>query len=114
MKSIEINCLFYQEEDTWVAQGLEYDITAQASSLPEAHKKFFMKLIAEVVIAMDLGREPYFGLAPAPGQFWRLFDESKMAVTRDSPPVRIEDGGATVPAFLAQMKIAESPVEVAA
>ena len=111
---MEFSCLFYQEGNSWIAQCLEYDITAQAPSLLDAHERFIMKVVAEFVIAMDLKREPFHGLGPAPDEFWREFKESKMDLTADTPPFKIANDVEMMPWFLSSMKIGQGPVAAVA
>lgn len=103
-EKIEISVVLYQEGNCWIAQGLEYDITAQAFSLPELHQRFALKVAAEVVISIDLGKEPLQGLSPAPEVFWRMFEDAPMSVSAEPPPVRIEDG-TIAPRIIPRMKI---------
>lgn len=106
MDQIKISAILYQEDSCWIAQGLEFDISAQASSLPDLHSLFMMKIATEIVISHDLGLEPLAGIPSAPDLFWRMFEEATMAVSSDSPPVRIEDGP-LVPHIISSMKIGQ-------
>ncbi len=106
MDQIKISAILYQEDSWWIAQGLEFDITAQAPSLPELHDRFAMKVLAEVVISLDLNEQPLEGVPPAPDLFWQMFKDSKMAVSADPSPARIEDSP-VVPHIIPYMKIGQ-------
>ena len=106
MNEIEISVILYQEDSHWIAQGLEHDITAQAPSLPELSERFAMKVLAEAAISMELGREPLQGIDPAPARFWRMFDDAKMDVTTEQPPLTII-GKANPPRFTPRLKIGQ-------
>lgn len=106
MDTIDISAVLYQEGGFWIAQGLEYDVTAQASSLPDLHEKFAMKIATEISISLDLGREPLEGVAPAPKFFWQMFSDAKITVSAEAPPVRVEDG-ARVPRIIPRMKVGQ-------
>ena len=106
MDQIKINVVLYQEDNWWIAQGLEFDISAQASSLHELHSLFAMKVVTEIVISQDLKIQPLEGIAPAPELFWQMFKEATMAVSADPPPVRIEDGP-LAPHIISTMKIGQ-------
>lgn len=115
IKAVEINILIYPEGDTWIAQGLEYDVTAQALTLKELRDKFMMKIVAEFVIALDLEREPFYGVAAAPDRFWREFEEAESVVQKELPPFKIEGDNTFLPKFsMPSMRIAQKPVVAAA
>ena len=104
MESINISAILYQEGEHWIAQCLEFDITAQAPSLPDLQKVFAMKVAAEMSISLDLGKEPLTDLPPAPDFFWRMFAEATVTVSAESQPVRISDGART-PRINPRMKV---------
>lgn len=106
MNSIDINVVLYQEGSHWIAQGLEYDITAQAPSLPELRERFAVKVAAEVAISVELKREPLEGIDPAPAHFWRMFDKARMTVETESPPFALQ-GGAACPRIVPRMKVGQ-------
>jgi hypothetical protein len=108
MNQIEINVLLYPEGNVWVAQGLEFDITAEAASLPDVATRFATKVASEIAICLDLGREPLASIGPAPEHFWKLFRGARVSVSLDQPEaVRILDGP-KAPRIIPRMKIAES------
>lgn len=109
MNSIDISVVLYQEDSHWIAQGLEYDITAQAPSLPELRERFAAKVAAEIAICMDLNRAPLAGIDPAPEKFRRMFDEAKMTVETESPPFAIQ-GGVPFPRIIPRMKVGQLEV----
>lgn len=106
MDIFEFSAILYQEDSHWIAQGLEFDITAQAPSLPELHKRFAMKIASEVAISLDLGKKPLENVGPAPEEFWRMFEGAKLTVDAESTPVRISDGAMT-PRIIPHMKVGQ-------
>ncbi len=80
-RMIEVRAVLYQEGDCWIAQGLEFDITAQAPSLPELHNRFAMKVASEVAISLDLKEQALEGIPSAPELFWRMLEEATMTVS---------------------------------
>jgi hypothetical protein len=106
MKPIEISTILYQEGECWIAQGLEYDITVQASSPTEVYNRFAVKVVTEMAISMDLHREPLEGIGKAPEHFWRMYEEAQMTVQAEPPNVRISDGDRT-PQVIPKMKIGQ-------
>jgi hypothetical protein len=79
-KTININAIAYREGEAWIAQGIEYDIVAQASdviSLPDAFTRAVME---NILITEQLGRKPLEGIKPAPSHFHAMFDIAKIEV----------------------------------
>ena len=109
MNAVEISVILYQEDNHWIAQGLEYDITAQSPTLPELRERFAAKVAAEIAISMDLGREPLEGIDPAPRNFWRMFEDAKMTIEAEQPPFAIQ-GGFAAPRIVSRMKVGQLEV----
>ena len=61
-------------QDVWVAQCLEHDITAQGDTVREAQKDFERTVRGEIVLALEAGREPLAGIAPAPSRYQDLWE----------------------------------------
>ena len=77
---ILINAIAFKEGDAWVAQGIEYDIVAQADdviSLPDAFQR---AVLENIVITTHLGRKPLEGIKSAPPHFLELFESAKVVV----------------------------------
>jgi hypothetical protein len=89
--NIEISVVIYEEGDKWIAQGLEFDIVAQADSLPDLAKKFAVKAASEVAISVDLGREIFSGIDPAPEKFWRMYSGAKIKLQVEEEPILISN-----------------------
>lgn len=60
--------------DYYVAQCLQYDITAQAETLSELRCAFIKTLAANIVIALKRGVEPFSNLKPAPQHYWKEWE----------------------------------------
>lgn len=75
--TIQIRAVAYKEGSSYIAQGLEYDICAQAHTLEDLHKKFIFNVVATIAVCVELGRKPLEGIAKAPEEFWRMFDDAK-------------------------------------
>jgi len=74
-KNLLVRVLFLKEGDAWVAQCLEYDIAAQAKTLPEAEQAFERTLVGQIMLDLRRGKEPFSGTKPAPRMYWRKFNE---------------------------------------
>lgn len=82
---IDVSVIAFQEDDgRWTAQCLEYDIAAQAATLPELTRELQRVLIAHFAISGEMGLEPFFGLPQAPQKFWKMFAEAETLVERES------------------------------
>ena len=69
-----INVIAYQEGDTWIAQGIEFDIVARART-PDAVPEAFSKAVAKtIVVALELHGKPFAGIGKAPDRFQAMFD----------------------------------------
>ena len=91
--TIEIDVVLYPEDSGWIAQGLQFDITARGSNPNEASERFDAKVGAELVMSFEIGDEnPLSGICPAPQQFWKMFEASQLRAERDETPIRITDG----------------------
>lgn len=84
-----IRVLAIQEGSWWVGQCLEYDIAAQAKSLPDLYYELERTVIGHLLVAEQRGFRALEDLPPAPQHFWKLWDQSKMTVSRDPVPFRV-------------------------
>lgn len=104
---IEINTLVYQDEQScWVAQGLQYDITAVAPSIAELPDRFASKVFCEMAICADLGKKPLEGIKSAPQKFWKLYEQSQVKLDKEISPIRLEDHMLT-PRIIPRMRLTE-------
>jgi len=103
---IQISAILYEDGGHWIAQGLEYDITAQATSLTDLPQRFAMKVVAEVAISLDLERKPLEGLGEAPTMFWRMFEKASVDLSIDAPLLKIAGDGLT-PRIVPRMKLGQ-------
>jgi hypothetical protein len=93
-ETIEITMVLYPEDGMWVAQGLEFDITARGNSPADASERFNAKVGAELVISLEAGdAAPLSGIQPAPQKFWEMYKNARMSVVTEEMPLRITDSG---------------------
>jgi predicted RNase H-like HicB family nuclease len=71
--SEQIRVVVLQDEDVFIAQCLEVDISAQGKSADEAIRRLKVAFTAEVREAKDSGRT-VFDLGPAPSSFATMYD----------------------------------------
>lgn len=72
--AFNISAVLYQEGDWWIGQCLEYDITAQANSLPELQYEIERVLFTHICVSAAEHRTPFEGLPTAPQKFWRMWE----------------------------------------
>jgi len=84
----ELRLLIFRDCDWWVAQFLEYDIAAQARTLPDVQYEIQRALIGRIVIAKKLGIDPFENLAPAPAEYHQLFKDTSKTLRVELRPVK--------------------------
>ncbi len=76
VNGLEIDVVMYQEQDHWIAQGLQFDVGAHARDPNTLMSRFVAVLGAELVVSLELGDEcPLASVAPAPQEFWDMFEK---------------------------------------
>jgi hypothetical protein len=88
-----VSVVLYPEGDFWIAQGIEYDITARGRTAVEASDRFHDKVGAELIISMDVeDSEALAHIGPAPEKFRALFTQTKLRFVADEIPLRLASG----------------------
>jgi hypothetical protein len=83
-----ISVVAYQEGPVWIAQGLEYDISAQANSLPAVRNEFMRVLFSNLAVCVELDLEPLEGIDSAPQEFWEMFKQAGTTLEPEAIPIR--------------------------
>jgi predicted RNase H-like HicB family nuclease len=78
----KFSVLFFEHDECWAAQCLEYDIATQAKTLQELFHEVERVLVGHVAVAKELGQEPFVGIGRAPPQYWELFEKSQTQISR--------------------------------
>lgn len=89
MDRYAISVLLFQEGERWSAQCLQYDIAAQAATLPELHYEIQRVLVGHMVVSKELGVDPFESLGAAPQKFWDMYLQSHLRVETESLPFRV-------------------------
>ena len=88
-----VSVVLYPEDGFWIAQGVQFDITARGCSPIEASERFNDKFGAELLMSIELGdNEPLAGVGPAPKEFWEMYANSKMRAAMDDCAIQLKDG----------------------
>ena len=85
LASVFVRVIVYRDKDQWLAQGLEYDLNAQAPSERQAIQSFVRLLGARVLKDAQLGRIPLAGIEPAPEAFFDSWREDHLSVETATP-----------------------------
>ena len=84
-----LHALLFRRREWYIAQCLEHDIAVQARSFDDARYEFERALLGRLVVAAELGCDPFAGLPKAPLRYWRLFEEAA--------PLALEEGKYSMP-----------------
>ena len=76
--------LFERDPGEWVAQCLEYDIGAQARTLPDLLYELQRSIVGHVLICREHGTTPFECLPAAPDPYWDKWEQGRHAAI--SPP----------------------------
>ncbi len=87
----KIGAVVFRESDSWVAQCLEYDLTAQANSLKDLQYELQRTLIGHILAATEADQVPFERLAPAPKRYWEMF-ATAYALEYEHHPFRVPHG----------------------
>lgn len=88
MQTVRINVVAFNDGGVWVAQGVEFDITAHAEDISKLPRAFMRAVVENACITQQLGRTPLAGIGPAPERFRRMFDEASTTLGFvDAPPM---------------------------
>jgi hypothetical protein len=105
-----LRTVLLEEGGGWSAQCLDYDIAAQAATLLDLHDELTRVLVAHVAASIQLGREPFSTIKPAPKKFWELY-ESGLRI--ESKPVSFTLASGQLPPIKPEMRVARSPASIA-
>lgn len=87
--TVEIDAiLFEREPGCWVGQCLQYDIGAQADSLPELAYQLQRSLVGYAAICAANNVEAFSDLESAPRVYWDMWRKATMRVVQDEAHFR--------------------------
>jgi hypothetical protein len=102
-----VSVILYPEDGSWIAQGIEFDVTARGANPVEASGRFHDKFAAELIMSMELEDEELLsGVNAAPQEFWTMYRNAKMRVAIDDTPFRLAGHGAA-PHIRSDIKITD-------
>jgi hypothetical protein len=89
-KSFYVSIVILHDGEAWVAQCLEYDVTAQGTSMKKAMKAFEKTFIGQIILDIKADKEPLQGIPQAPAEYWDKFEEGERLA--DRKPFRVPEG----------------------
>lgn len=73
----EIQVLILRENESWIAQGLDYDITGHGKTLDDVLDNFEQTFVGQILLDLHHGRTPLANIKKAPKFYWGKFNEAK-------------------------------------
>jgi hypothetical protein len=80
--TFNVSVLILREGDSWVAQGLEYDIAAQGKTIAAAKTAFERTFVGQIVVDVLHGKQPLEGVSRAPRSYWTKFEHGERLTDR--------------------------------
>lgn len=75
--NFEVKVLLLKENETWIAQGLEYDITGHGVTPDAAMDNFGKTMLGQAILDLCNGLEPLSNAPEAPQFYWNRFNEAE-------------------------------------
>ena len=72
-----LSVLLLKEGKSWVAQCLEFDITAQGKTPKDAKKTFENTLLGQFILDVEQGKKPLEGIPQTPKIYFDLIERVK-------------------------------------
>jgi hypothetical protein len=85
-----VHAVAFKEGETWVAQGIEYDIVAHSREVTALPQAFMRAVLENILITEHLGRRPLEGIKAAPQRFRDLLDDAITEMTPVKKDPRVE------------------------
>lgn|SRR4051812_25985735 len=77
---VNLRILMFQDNGTWVAQCLEFDIGAQADDIDTLNDRLVVTLKAELKESIERTGKPFEGIEPAPERFQIMWERRVRSV----------------------------------
>ena len=82
--TFRVNIVLLRENDLWIAQGLDFDITGHGARLNDALDNLEQTFVGQILIDIQHGEKPLGNTPPAPKFYWDKFREaSKLSEKRE-------------------------------
>ncbi len=84
-KTYKVSAVVIRDGEGYIGQCLEYDIAVQAPTVRDVHYELEKALVGRIVIASELGKEPFDKLPAAPQKYWKEFGTGYRIVVDELP-----------------------------
>jgi hypothetical protein len=75
--NFQVQVLILRENESWIAQGLDFDITGHGKTLDEVMENFERTFTGQILLDLHHGQKPLANIRKAPRFYWQKFDEAK-------------------------------------
>lgn len=72
----KLKVVMFADDEWWIAQCLDFDIAVQARRIEDLPYELERTLIGRIMVAADLGLNPFSGLPKAPSRYWDMYDKA--------------------------------------
>lgn len=79
-KKYAIRAVIFQEGEWLCAQCLEYDLVAQAKTLPKLCRALQQLVLGHVAVRLRHGQQPFRDVPRAPDKYWTMFRLSRLTL----------------------------------
>ena len=85
----EVQVLILRENESWIAQGLDYDITGHGKTLDDVLENFERTFVGQILLDLHHGQTPLVHVKKAPKFYWKKFSEAKRLAEKKqfAPPL---------------------------
>lgn len=90
-----LRVVVFKDDELWIGQCLEHDITATAATVPLLREEILRALAATIAVAHELSREPFEGIDPAPQHFFEMYERAQTDLDETHPSSQSEASGAS-------------------
>ena len=80
---LEVQVFVFREGESWIAQGLNYDLTGHGQSLNASVENFWLTLLTQIVVDVKHGDEPLANVKPAPKYYWQKLQQERARRYKD-------------------------------
>lgn len=75
--SFMLSILLFQNNTTWIAQCLEYDIAAQGKTLDNALDSFERTFVGQLILDIERDKNPLENTPRTPREYWTKFEQAR-------------------------------------
>jgi len=79
-KKYAVRAVVFQQGEWLCAQCLEYDLVAQAKSLPQLSRALQRLIVGHVAVRLRHKQQPFRDLPRAPEKYWAMFRRSRLTL----------------------------------